>query len=117
MLSTFLQWFPLVASLFCVIYAVRAARYSAQCTDWMVQHNTSSASLKQLAEIQTELTDQADTISVLSSSMKKLRSRIGMRELRAKGGDNEIPDSKTDPDGYKRFMRQKLGVGVNINAK
>ena len=66
--------------------------------------------LGKLSKIETELTEHADSIEALHESLRKLRSRVGMRENRAAKGttDGQIPDSKTDPAGYKRAMRLKL---------
>jgi len=81
---------------------------------WAVRYvqseNEASLSLKKLTEIETELTEHADSIHSLHTSLHKLRSRIGMREhaekKRQNGGD--VPDSRTDPAGYKQAMRLKL---------
>ncbi len=80
--------------------------------NWIVNHEKEPApGLKKLTEIECELTEHNDSISALHTSLKKLRSRVGMRENRAQSKSNspEIPDSKTDPAGYKTYMRHKLG--------
>lgn len=63
-----------------------------------------------LTKIETELTELTDSIEALHVSLRKLRSRVGMRENRASKSttDGQIPDSATDPAGYKRAMRLKL---------
>ena len=64
-----------------------------------------------LTKIEAELTELTDSVEALHASLRKLRSRIGMRENRAQKRPTvaEIPDSTTDPAGFKRAMRLKLG--------
>lgn len=103
-----------------VVTAYRAYKYSRDCAEWMTKNNTRSASLKQMTDIQVELTEHADSIQALHTSLHKLRSRIGMRKLaneRASASDDGVPDPNTDPDGYKRAMRAKMfGPKVNSGA-
>lgn len=95
----------LLAALGATFIAIGAARH-------VDERNARSISLKKLTEIQVELTEHADSIASLHASLKKLRSRVGMREKRARelnnGPEDTVPDSRTDPDGYKKAMRIKL---------
>jgi hypothetical protein len=103
-LSTALSTVPgLLLGLWAVILARRAVA-------WAKFHNSRNLSLKRLTEIETEMTELSDSVASLHGSLKKLRSRAGMRELRAgqTNGQGAIPDAATDPTGYKRAMRLKL---------
>jgi len=80
--------------------------------NWILNHEKEPApGIKKLTEIECELTEHEDSISALHKSLRKLRSRVSMRENRSRSSsDGEtVPDSKTDPAGYKRYMRNKLG--------
>lgn len=97
--------------------ANRSAQWAQQCSEWIKVNNKRSRVLREIGELQAELTDLRDLYSMLNSTMKKLRSRIGMRELRARQADDAVPDPATDPAGYKRAMRTKLGLtGVKPNG-
>ena len=98
-------------SLFAVIFAVGAVWYSIVVAKWVARNNKASVTLRQLTNIETELTDHADAIKSLHSSLSKLRSRIGMRMLRAKQDGSGEPDSKTDPQAWKEWKRQQLAEG------
>lgn len=77
----------------------------------LAANNKRSIGLKKMAEVEASLTELTDAYDALLTSHKKLRSRIGMRANRdAKQQDkqNEIPDPRDDPAGYKREMRLKL---------
>jgi hypothetical protein len=77
---------------------------------WIEKENTADKTLSHLTEIEATLTDHADAIASLHKTLKTLRSRIGMRELRARKTANgsDIPDAKEDPEAWKSYMRKKL---------
>jgi len=61
------------------------------------------------------LAELEDNHEALSASHKRLRSRIGMQEMRArrKNGDDsqpdlDLPDPQKDPEAWKREMRVRL---------
>ena len=90
--------------------AKAAMQYSKDCTEWMQKWNEKSQVLHKLAEFESEMTMHADLINALRDSMKKLRSRIHMRNLnseKATGADG-YPDPEKDPEGWKRAMNQAL---------
>lgn len=62
----------------------------------------------QMAQVEASLTELTDAYDALLASHKKLRSRIGMRHVREDRKENAVPDSATDPAGYKKAMRLKL---------
>jgi len=62
-----------------------------------------------IAELASSLTELQDAYEALLASHKKLRSRISMRDLREKRSNgSDMPDSTTDPAGWKRQMRLQL---------
>jgi len=120
--AAFAAFFSLVATV--IAYAAmdhsRKTRYYAQeLGEWVASENKRSKSLKQLADHEAALLELTDAHESLHSSMKKLRSRVGMRELNArrKGQADEVPDSKTDPEAWKAHMRQQLHLDKNFGGK
>lgn len=95
--------------------SVRAYRYSGAAWQYVQNMNAESQSLAEIARISADLTELHDAYSALLSSHKKLRSRVGMREVRErrKNGadaptDGDLPDPRVDPEGWKRAMRLRL---------
>ena len=72
--------------------------------------NARSVTLAKMAYVEASLTELTDAYDALLTSHKKLRSRIGMRAVRQGKIDaaEAMPDSQTDPAGYKKAMRLKL---------
>jgi len=117
MFSTYLAVYAAFASLCAVVFSYfalkksrQAAMYAQSMYQYISAENKRSKTLKQLTEHEAELTDHADSIAQLNKTMKSLRSRIGMRQLRdaRKENGSDIPDPKTDPAGWKAYMRAKL---------
>jgi len=126
MFSTYFAAAAAFFSLVAVIYSTFAVQYSRKCKyycdsvlNWVENENEASKVLKQLTDHEVVLTDHADSLSALHTTLKKLRSRIGMRELHAKraGQADEVPDSRTDPEGWKAHMRQQLHLDKNFGGK
>lgn len=67
---------------------------------WFAHANSAaSLSLRKLSKLEAELTEVADSTSTLHETLGKLRSRIGMRELRAKrknGAEEPVFDMTTE---------------------
>jgi len=98
-----------IISLFALLFAVLGVWYGIAAAKFVQDNNKASISLRELTKIQVELTEHADSITALHASLSKLRSRIGMRKLREKEtSEGDIPDSKTDPQAWKEYMRKKL---------
>ena len=115
MLSTdFLVLLGVIAAIAVVFQwqIIRIYRFCRRSIDFVENSNKRSLSLRRMAEVEATLTELSDAYDALLKSHKKLRSRIGMRENRARRAngakDDDIPDAKTDPDGWKRAMRLKL---------
>jgi len=117
MLLTVISASALFVSTCAAAYAYFALRESRQSNEWCqsafeyVQHeNKGSKTLRQLTDIEATLTEHEDSLVAVQSTLKKLRSRIGMRELRARKDANgsDIPDAKEDPAAWKAYMRKKI---------
>lgn len=103
-----MNWLSTGFALFGAIIGTIAVFYAFWAANFVVRNNKASITLAQLTKIQTELTEHADSIKSLHESLAKLRSRVGMRQLREKQNTDAIPDSKTDPQGWKNHMRLQL---------
>lgn len=117
MLLTVISASALFVSTCAAAYAYFALRESRQSNEWcqsafeyVRSENKSSKTLKQLTDIEATLTDHEDSLVAVQSTLKKLRSRIGMRELRARKTENgsDVPDAKEDPAAWKAYMRKKI---------
>lgn len=111
MLLTNLPWILCLVLAICSIVAtlsaVHAGDDAARCLKWIEKNNKNSVTLKRIAELETEMTECTDAVVAYGASLKKLRSRVGMRKVREEAAD-AIPDSTVDPEGYKRAMRLKI---------
>lgn len=100
-LSTIALVFVAVVTLCVAVWgwfvARRAQKYASDCATYVAEANKRSQSLRRIAELEGALTELADSYHALLKSHKKLRSRIGMRELRKKrkGAQNgaEAPEN------------------------
>lgn len=114
MLSTNLAWIlSTILSISCVcatLMAVRARADVARCLEWIEKNNKNSVTLKRMAELESEMTEVTDAVAAYGVSLKKLRSRVGMRKVREERNADDVPDHVTDPEGYKRAMRLKIGI-------
>lgn len=106
---TYLSSAALLVALLALIFSVAARRYAAECYQFVRESNKRSMTLKQLTEIQVELTEHADSIASILKSMHKLRSRIHARTLNEKKPDG-APDPKTDPADWKRYMNAQFAT-------
>jgi len=107
MLSTVLSTAALLLSLIAFVFALICVRATRRAAEYVAVSNKRSVTLRQLSDIQAELTDQADAVAALHENHKKLRSRIGMRHLREQRKD-DVPDPTADPQGFKHEMRKRL---------
>lgn len=124
MLSTDLSTVLLIlAALLAIVVAglsyfrqLASEKYVAAVAKYVESENADAVSLRRMAEMEASFTDLRDSYESLLTSHKKLRSRIGMRELRSKdkpenGADGE-PDMFRIDDAqkaaYKNRLRQDL---------
>jgi len=105
--------FCLICCAWCLREAIIAKNQAIGALNYVEKRNTNSLSLKRMTEIQAELQEQHDSIEKIHEMLHKLRSRQGMRDHRARkkeANSDGIPDSTTDPAGYKAAMRVKLAA-------
>lgn len=96
----------LIFSLRAVRFGKAAEKYAQDALDWVRDNNEESLGLRKLAEHEAALTELQDSYEALLTSHKKLRSRIGMRENRAKAKSNG-EDSPDDYASKKRALRDR----------
>ena len=117
--TTYPQFGAILLSILAVALATRAyylirTVYSNvdTCIHWVKTENKASVSLRRMAEVEATLTDLLDSYQNLLESHKKLRSRIGMRELRDKKAEaaTETPDllDEGSKSAYKSELRKQL---------
>ena len=106
---TYLAAAALLVALGSLIYGLQARQYAARCYEFVSKSNESSLTLKQLTEIEIELTEHDDSIKAILKSMHKLRSRIHARTLNDRTSDG-VPDPKTDPHDWKRYMNAQFAT-------
>lgn len=109
-------------AVFCAIWARLALRVAAKSEEW-VQHAWQElekiarerSEKSQLAALQVEVTDLADAYASLLDGHKRLRSRIGMREVRARKKNGADPEQLNadlnDPAAkaaYKQAFRTQM---------
>lgn len=83
--------------------AIRSGRWALGAYRLAEKNTGTRVSRKDIAEFTAELTDLRDAYDALLKSHKKLRSRIGMRENRAKGQIDEPEPLNAQSD--KRKLR------------
>ena len=100
-----------LCSIYATLLAVQARSECHRCYEWIEKNNKNSVTLKRIAELETEMTECVDAVEAYGASLKKLRSRVGMRKVRddRANGSGE-PDSTTDPEGWKRWKRAQLHI-------
>lgn len=94
-----LAGFFIALGIVCAWQARKSAVFARSCAEWMSENNTKSASMARIAEISSEMTEVTDALHSLIKQHKRLRSRIGMRELRKKrkqAGNSEAPVVELD---------------------
>lgn len=99
-----------ISSLVAFSTAMKALAYAKQSVDYVTSQNAADVSLAKLAEIESAITELTDSYSALLTSHKKLRSRIGMREVRErrKNGQDELDLAvTTDKNALRQELRAK----------
>lgn len=113
-LSTWLLTGSTLVTLCIALWAIRIAVYSAKlaqfCQEELDDRSKLGPKEAEFAQLQVDMTDLADKVGGIGESVRKLRSRQGMRKHRAAlaNGDDSAPDWRTDPAGYKAYMRKQL---------
>ena len=98
--ALFTSFLGLTLGLASVVIVRSARNYAAGCVKWLQQ----TAPKTQIAELSAEITELTDAYAALLKSHKKLRSRITMRENRAKRVDPD-PDTDLSSETDKKALR------------
>lgn len=112
-LSTGLALFCLLVVAFCVYtyhFMHKLTIYCREAVEFVQMQNKNAVSLRRVADLETTLTDLLDAYHTLLAGHKKLRSRIGMRELRDKR-ENAV-DSGTETDAERLFLKKQLRLDL-----
>ena len=118
MLSTELSTIWLIAAGFltvfcvaCVIWLVQLGQYCRAAVEYVENQNKRAVSLRRIADLETTCTELLDSYNSLLDSHKKLRARIGMRNIRNKrenGADLTPMSTDAEKSTYKANLRAKL---------
>lgn len=106
MLSTYLSTSAMILSVAAAGYALYARSYCRDCFLYIQSENKRDKTLREMTQLQVEITELTDSVVALQDSMKKLRGRLHARtvnENRANGKTDEL-----DPEEWKRKTNQQL---------
>lgn len=100
-----------VFGIYCTVFVTRLANYCRDAVSWVEKNNAKSLQLRQIAELEATMTEILDSHQSLLESHKKLRSRIGMRELREKrAGEAEPGDLQSTDKKQLRLAAKSAGL-------
>jgi len=98
MLSTILMYVS-------IVLAVGSLGISFLAMQFALTNKRSDSDYRRLL---LHLSELEDLHEALAASHKRLRSRVGMRELRAKRGNGADPSPNETPEEFKARMRAEL---------
>lgn len=118
-LYTFLSLGCAVGALIVAFYTLNRQRGSEKhaitVAEYVRTENKNAVSLRRIAELEVALTDLVDSYHALLKGHKKLRARIGMREVRLRRGNGEdanvplgpgaVSPTETDKDKIRAAAR------------
>lgn len=87
-----------VLSVFALVVSISARFFCRDAVQWLSESNARSTSLRKLTEIEAEMAEITDSVFSLHESLKKLRGRQSMRELRQRRKEAETDAQATDHD-------------------
>lgn len=71
-----------------------------------------SSSSRSLAQLDADLTQQSAALSSLSTTCRRLSSRLGMQDVRARRKEESVEERQPeDPVGRKMWLRRQLSLG------
>lgn len=108
--------FSTAAAYFALILSVISCFASYRAVWFALKLRRELATPSRLAQVDAEIAELTDSVASLSKTMKKLAGRQAMRDHRAKS-NGSVPDSRDDPDGYKRAMRLRYGLQSGVKAE
>ena len=97
MLSTVLAVVAMLCAVYSVIVSTVAVRYAQKHANFS----------KRVAVLESEFTEMADQVAAYGASLKKLRSRITMRNVRQKRANGEDATELTDKDQLREIARSR----------
>ena len=107
----------LIFALVAAVLAYIAARHAQLSAHYVAENNKRT----KLVRFEAELTGLVDDVSAIRESMHKLRSRIGMRELRErKKGAPDAPqydDSPAGRDAERADLEKELAESGRLNPR
>lgn len=78
-------------------------------TVWVARRMSTTSAYKRLRELEIALSDLRELHELLLASHKRLRSRVGMREKRARDAATATRENET-PEEWKTRMRRELHI-------
>lgn len=120
MIELLVAGFALIFALGAAVFAIAAAKDARLSAHYCEQNNKRS----KLAALEAEVTDLSDSLATIRDSLKKLRSRQGMRDLREKRKNAPETSSidESTPEGrdlaraeLERELTQKGMLNPNIH--
>lgn len=99
-------------AILCWVNARKAANHAAECYSWVEKVGHMRDPTARIAELSTELTELHDAYDALLSSHKKLRSRIGMRENRAKKASDPDPEDLSSVTDKRQLRLAAKAAGL-----
>lgn len=101
-------WALLVLNLSLASFALWAA-ITAKSTLKACTQLLAASSTRSLHQLDVEVTDLTSALSSITTTVRRLSSRIGMRDLRERIAENEKEPS--DPSARKVWLRDQLRQG------
>lgn len=101
------------AAVVCVLAARRAARCSSKISTHSATIDGWKSCEKKLATVNERVTELADNVTHLNDRYETLRTRVGMREVRAARKDDPPPVEQLTGQAWKEEMRKKLGIAIS----
>lgn len=92
-----------ILSIAACFFAARTATRTQELQDQLAR-----LPLSRLQSLEASMTEQADALLTLANKMKMQKVRGAADHVRPRG---ELPDPYTDPDGWRKAMNTKLGLG------
>lgn len=104
-----------VLSTIAVMVSILAVYFSSKALKVAAKGSAKSVSIQKLAMIEADLSETHQLIETLRDSLHKMRSRDGMKRLRAERA--AVPDATTNPEAYKQHLRAQLTQAGRLNGK
>lgn len=107
-----MQWVLLGSNFFLASCAVWAA-ITARSTLKALRRTLAAPATRSLQQLDSEITALSDALSSMQTTQRRLSSRVGMQDLRARrrGDTDGATDEPTDPAQRKAWLRKQLQSG------